>query len=170
MLAITKVVTAPVPWSDVVYVGAAVIAALGAFIAVPMFFYFLKDRKRILLRQEVQDESRRREQLEVSDSEKSKLIDRLNAELVEERKKTDLSGIASTLGHVAATLNDVVEANGKILDKLGSVNGSFDRVMERLDASTKAVEASTRAIEFLATQVVLSDPDLPRARTRKPSS
>lgn len=150
--------TSGLPLTDLIYLAIALVGAIGAFVAVPMFWFFAKDRQKVLLRQEVSDEARRRQQLEVESAEKTKQIDRLLSELSDEKKKTDVSGIASTLAHVASTLNDVVHANAAILTKLASVNGSFDRVMERLDASTKAVEAQTEAVKFLAGQVVVNDP------------
>lgn len=153
MLGATEVVTAPVPWSEIVYVGAAIVAALGAFIAIPTFIYFLKDRKRILLRQEVQDETRRREQLEVRVEELTKQRDADRNALAEERKRPDVNSIALTLEKIALTLESVIDGNAKILDKLASLNGGLAHANDGL-------QATRTTLEFLAQQIVLRDPNL----------
>lgn len=147
-LAVVTQQAASLPWTDVVYVGAAIVAALGSFIAVPLFFYFLKDRQRVLLRQEVQDEQRRREQLEVRVEELTKQRDADRKSLSDERKKTDVTGIGATLERVAVQLHQVVDTQTKILDKMTSLNGGLDHAAEGL-------RVTRTAIEFLAQQIVV---------------
>lgn len=150
MLGATEVVNAPMPWADIVYVGAAIIAALGAFVAVPMFFYFLKDRQRILLRQEVEDVQRRLEQLDTRVSELTKERDTLHESLADERKRPNVDAIAKVLSEVTIELGNVVKGNGQILEKLTTMNGGMSHAAEALQETNETSRVQTEAVKFLA--------------------
>lgn len=122
----------PVPWMQIVWVAAALVGAVGAFVAFPMFFFAARDRQKVLLRQEVADEARRREQLEVRTSELTKERDTLRDQLAEERKRPNVNGIAEVLQGVAKT-------NVKILDRLHDLNGGLGKAVRAMEDQTAAV-------------------------------
>lgn len=124
-----------------------IFGALGGLAAIFGVLFFIRDRRSVLLRQEVNDEQRRREQVEQINVELTKDRDNLRLELGEEKKKTDITGLAQTLAHIAQTMHEVVNGQAQVLDKLHSLNGGLGRAEEGLRA---AAEAS----RFLASRIV----------------